>query len=166
MNWASKQHPVETIVEWIAPIPLAIAAAWACWRLGLNRIEAAAAGVAALTVGFAILRFAGRKNERAPFAFEPTAIEPIAPELEELLLDEKDELLELEDVLVEVPEDSRVVKLFAREEPTPGELVDRIADFLGDGRRPAAVISVEAAQPVDASAALQAALANIRASLR
>ena len=166
MNWASKQHPVETIVEWIAPIPLALATAWACWRLGLNRIEGAAAGVAALTAGCALLRFAERKANGLPFEFEPAAIEPVSPALEELLLDEKDELLELEDVLVEVPEDSRVVALFAREEPTPGELVDRIADFLGEGRRPAPVIPVEAAQPADATAALQAALANIRASLR
>lgn len=166
MNWASKQHPVETVVEWIAPIPLAVAAAWACWRLGLNRIEAAAAGVAALTAGFAILRYAGRKSEGLSFAFEPAAIEPVTPELEELLLDEKDELLELVDELVEVPEGSRVVKLFAREEPTPGELVDRIADFLEEGRRPAPAARVETAPPADASAALQAALANIRASLR
>lgn len=166
MNWATKQHPIETIVEWIAPIPLALAAAWACWRLGLDIVAAVAAGVAALTAGFAILRFAGRTSEGEAFDFEPAAIETVTPDLEELLLDEKDELLELEDVLVEVPEDSRVVKLFAREEPTPGELVDRIADFLGEGRRPAPVIPVDAAQQADASAALQAALANIRASLR
>lgn len=166
MKWATKQHPIETIVEWIAPIPLALAGAWACWRLGFDIVAAVAAGVAALTAGFAILRFAGRRSEGEAFDFEPAAIEPVTPDLEELLLDEKDELLELEDVLVEVPEDSRVVKLFAREEPTPGELVDRIADFLGEGRRPASVIPVDAAQQADASAALQAALANIRASLR
>ena len=166
MNWASKQHPVETIVEWIAPIPLALAAAWACLRLGLNRIEASAAGVAALTAGFVVLRIAGRKAARPLFEFEPVAVEPVSPDLDELLLEERDELLELEDELVEVPEDSRVVKLFARDDPTPGELVDRIADFLGEGKRPAPVAPIEAAAPVDASAALQAALANIRASLR
>lgn len=166
MNWASKQHPVETIVEWVAPIPLAIAFAWACLRLGLNRNEAAAAAVAALTAGFAILRIAGRKAEGQSFSFEPAAIETVAPEPEELLLEEKDELLELEDELVEVADDSRVVRLFAREEPTPGELVERIADFLGDSRRPVPAAPVEAARPADASAALQAALANIRASLR
>lgn len=166
MNWASKQHPVETMIEWIAPIPLAMATAWACTRLGLNRIEAAAAGIAALTAGFAILRFAGRRIEGSSFEFEPVLIEPGTPELDELLLDANDELLELEDELVEVPEDARVVKLFAREEPTPGELVDRIADFLGEGRRPAPLIPVEATKPADASEALQAALANIRASLR
>lgn len=166
MNWASKQHPVETIVEWLAPIPLALAAAWACLRLGLNRIEASAAGVAALTAGFVVLRIAGRKAARPLFEFEPVAVERVSPDLDELLLEEKDELLELEDELVEVPEDSRVVKLFARDDPTPGELVDRIADFLGEGKRPAPVAPIEVAAPVDASAALQAALANIRASLR
>lgn len=166
MNWASKQHPVETVVEWIAPIPLGLAAAWACLHLGLNRIEAVAAGVAALAAGFAVLRLEGRKTAASPFGFEPAAIERTTPDLGELLLEEKDELLELEDELVEIAEDSRVVQLFSREEPTPGELVERIADFLGEGRRPAPAAPTELAKAADASAALQAALANIRASLR
>ena len=78
-----------------------------------------------------------------------------------------DELL-LDDPLVEVAADARVVRLFAKQEPTPGELVERIADFLGDGRRPAqaAHYRADAQPPVDASTALHAALANIRASLR
>ena len=163
MSWAAKQHPIELIAEWIAPIPLALAIAWAGWRLGFSTVEGAAVGIAALTAGFAAMRFIGPKGEGAPFEFAPAEIEP---ELDELLLEAKDELLELDDPLVDVAPDARVVRLFARPEPTPGELLDRIADFLGDGRRPAPELIPEAAKPADASAALQAALANIRASLR
>lgn len=166
MTWASNQHPVETIAEWIAPIPLALAAAWACWKLGFSPVEIAAAGVASLAAGFSALRLAGRKEHGLPFSFEPAAIDPVEGGIGELLLEEKDELLELEDELVEVADSSRVVQLFTREEPTPGELVERIADFLGEGRRTPSVVQAEAQRPADASAALQAALANIRASLR
>lgn len=163
MSWAAKQHPIEAIVEWIAPIPLALAIAWTGWRMGLSTVEAVAAGIAALTAGFATMRFIDRKSEDASFEFAPAAIEP---ELDELLLEAKDELLELDDPLVDVAPDARVVRLFARPEPTPGELVDRIADFLGEGRRPPREAIPEGSKPADASAALQAALANIRASLR
>ena len=74
----------------------------------------------------------------------------------------------LDDPLVEPSLDSRVVRLFEREEPTPGELVDRIADFLGGSRQPALVPKspVDDQFSGDASAALHAALANIKASLR
>jgi hypothetical protein len=88
-------------------------------------------------------------------------------ELDELVLEEKDIVLELSDRLEEVEPDSRVVRLFAGEDPTPGELVDRIAVFLGEGRHPSPIDrpAAEASRP-DASAALHDALANIRASLR
>jgi hypothetical protein len=73
----------------------------------------------------------------------------------------------LDDPIIEVAPESRVVQLFARAEPTPGELVLRIEDYLSDGRRtPAREASAAQQRPVDASAALHAALANIRASLR
>ena len=166
MTWASNQHPIETIAEWFAPIPLALATVWACWKLGLAPIEGAAAGVAALTAGFGGMRFAGHRHQSSTFSFEPASIEPVEADIGELLLEEKDELLELQDELAEIADDSRVVQLFTREEPTPGELVERIADFLGEGRRLAPVGQPEAPRQADASAALQAALANIRASLR
>lgn len=162
MNWAGKQHPLETMVEWLAPVPLALAAGWAGRHLGLTLVEAAAVSVALLTAGFAAMRFAGRDAQGQPFAFEPAGLD----ELGELLLEEKDALLELTDPLGEVAPDSRVVRLFERQEPTPGELVDRISIFLGDGT--ARPVSATPPAPVqeDASAALHAALANIRASLR
>lgn len=166
MNWAARQHPVEAIVEWIAPIPLALAVGWAGWRLGLSSIECAAAGVAALTAGFAALRLSGRNSDSGTFAFEPGAIEELTSAASGGQDVAVEAVLELEDVLVEVAPDSRVVQLFAASEPTPGELVDRIADFLGEAKRPMRVVSNESTRAADASEALQAALANIRASLR
>ncbi len=75
----------------------------------------------------------------------------------------------LDDPLIGITEDARVVRLFAERDPTPGELAARIEGFLEDGvrstmRRP----DVAPAQPAipDAGAALQAALANVRASLK
>jgi len=165
MNWAGKQHPVEAVVEWLAPIPLASAVGWAGLRLGLSPIVALAISVAVLAAGFAAIKLGGGARPVPSHGFEPAEIASV--ELDELLLEERDVVLELRDRLDEVEPDSRVARLFAGEDPTPGELVDRIAVFLGEGRlpsppnRPAA----EASRP-DASAALHDALANIRASLR
>jgi len=73
----------------------------------------------------------------------------------------------LDDPLIEIETESRVVQLFRVQDPTPGELVLRISDYLNDGRRDPPLIAAEPNHyPVDASAALHAALANIRASLR
>ena len=167
MNWAGKQHPIETLVEWVAPIPLALAAGWASKTLGLSLVEAAAVAVGTLTAGFALIRLVGGRKGGQPYEFKPTAVAVDADELGELLLEAKDELLELDDPLVEIEPDARVVQLFARQEPTPGELVDRISNFLGDGRPQGAPANTPTeTPPVDASAALHAALANIRASLR
>ena len=164
MSWAGKTHPVELIVEWTSPIPLAMAASWASVRLGLPLTLAAAIGGVALMAGHIAFRLAGDRAA-ALRGFEPAEFESVEPD--ELLLEEKDSVLELEDRLEDVQPDSRVVRLFAREEPTPGELVDRIVGFLADGRRgaPSNPPPPEAVRP-DASAALHEALANIRASLR
>lgn len=168
MRWAGRQHPVETLTELVAPIPLALALGWSSRALGFSIVEAAAIAVLSLSGGFAIIRRSGEQGHARPFAFEPAGFDAGTPELDELLLGPADELLELTDPLIEVGTDSRVVRLFERQEPTPGELVDRITDFLGEGKRPAIELAAADGQagPVDASAALHAALANIRASLR
>lgn len=168
MNVGGKQHPVETLVEWLAPLLLAAAVGWASIRLGLSTVAAGALGVVALVAGYAAIRTAGRSATNAGYEFQPVAIEELEPEFGELLLEAKDEILILDDPLVEPAGDSRVVRLFARQQPTPGELVERIEDFLVEVRgasAPAAAAPVER-RPVDASAALHAALANVRASLR
>ncbi len=148
-------HPVETTAEWGAPLLLAIAAAWAASAAGLPLAAVAAAGTIALAAGAVTMRLVGHGPIVAEAGFEPMPFEDCLTD-GELLLD---------DPLVETEPDSRVVQLFARAEPTPGELVARIEDFLSDGCRTPGVEEVEQ-RPVDASAALQAALANIRASLR
>lgn len=161
MNRAGKQHPLETLLEWVAPLPLAAAVAWAMRAVGFEPASFSAAAGAAFAAGVVFIKKAGSGIDGAIREFEPATFEP-----DELLLEEKDALLELTDPLVEVDPDSRVIRLFARQKPTPGELVDRITDFLGEGRRSTPELPTPSASPVDASAALHAALANIRASLR
>jgi hypothetical protein len=157
MSWASK-HPLEVIAEWGAPILLAVAACWAASALGLPLAGSAAVGIIALAIAVVAIRLAGGAAEATEVSFEPVPFEDAVGELGELLLD---------DPLIEIPLDARVVRLFSKTDPTPGELVLRIEDYLSDGRRASAteVAAVEQ-RPVDASVALHAALANIRASLR
>ena len=104
------------------------------------------------------MRALGRPRQAETDArFEPVSFEDTQAD-DELLLD---------DPLVEIEGDSRVVRLFDRQGATPGELVERIEGYLGNGRPSAAYPAEEgSAAPPDASAALHAALANIRASLR
>ena len=164
MSWAGKQHPLEAVVEWLAPVPLAVAAGWAGWRLGLSTILSVGLGAAALAIGIAAFRLAGRGASIAMQDFQPAQFESIEPD--ELLLQEKDSILELHDRLEEADPDSRVVRLFERHDPTPGELVDRIVDFLSEGKRPDPIAPSRIEPLPDASVALHNALANIRASLR
>lgn len=166
MSWTGKQHPIETAVEWVAPIPLALAMGWAGSRFGMSAVETMALGAAAFVFGFVAIRAGDGSRPAALHGFEPSEFEAISPG--ELILEESDAVLELTDRLEEPGPDSRVVRLFAREEPTPGELVDRIAYFLGEGGRvvPPECTTAENNRLPDASAALQDALANIRASLR
>ena len=167
MKTAQKQHVLEAAVEWAAPLLLAAALGWAGFRLGAPLAGVFAAVIVAFAGGLGIMRRTGHAAPAAIAPFEAAAIEPVEQELGELLLEPKDEVMILDDPLV-VASDSRVVRLFERQEPTPGELVDRITDFLGGTRQPALVPQrpVEDRQNVDASAALHAALANIKASLR
>jgi len=156
MSWASK-HPIEIVAEWGAPLLLAGAAGWAASAAGLQLAAVAPAGAIVLAIGVVTMRLAGRAPMTADVAFEPVAFEDAVI----------DDVLLLDDPLIEIAPESRVVRLFAKAEPTPGELVLRIEDYLSDSRRTQAPEASAANQhPVDASAALHAALANIRASLR
>jgi hypothetical protein len=156
MKWVGRSHPLELVASWGAPTVLAAAATWSASAVGLPLAGGVAAGAVGLAVGILAMRMAGPAGEATQADFVPAELE----------FDQFDELL-LDDPLIEVTQNSRVVKLFDRQEPTPGELVLRISDYLSEQGRP----PIEAAppidlQPVDASAALHAALANIRASLR
>ena len=154
MDWAGKAHPVETLAEWAAPLVLAAAAAWAVSVAGLPLAANGAVGVMALAAGVVAMRMAGSSAFSGEVGFEPVELEV-----------EEDVLL-LEDRLVEPEPESRVVRLFARPEPTPGELVLRISDYLSEQGRVAVADPLPEHPPVDASAALYNALANIRATLR
>jgi len=156
MSWASK-HSVEVAAEWGAPALLAVASGWAASAAGLPLAVIAAISMIALAAAVAAMRLAGGGPITVDAGFEPVPFEDAATQLDELLLD---------DPLIGVEPDSRVVSLFARQEPTPGELVLRIEDYLNDGRLAPAPEAAMDRRPVDASAALHAALANIRASLR
>ena len=161
MNRAQKLHVVESLAEWGAPALLAVSFAWAGLRLGMPVPANAGVALAAFGTGFLVMRRTDADRLANIARFETATIEPDILEL-------TDEVLILDDPLVEPAPDSRVVRLFASSEPTPGELVGRIADFLGDNRRPVPETGRAEAEncPVDASDALHAALANIRASLR
>lgn len=151
-----ERHPAETLADWGAPAVLAMASAWSGWTV-MGIAAGLGAGLLAAALGALAMRILGRSHPVEPeAAFEPVSFDD-AP-CDELLLD---------DPLVEIEESSRVVRLFDRQEATPGELVARIEGYLGNGRSKTSVAAEEgSAAPPDASAALHAALANIRASLR
>src|SRR4030095_11699265 len=110
MDWA-KQHPVETLAEWGAPALLAAAAGWAARSASLPAVLIAILAILTFAAGALAMRVAGGRNDHAVRQFEPAALE-----LDELLLEAKDEVLMLDDPLVEVAPDSRVVRLFSLQE--------------------------------------------------
>lgn len=156
MTRGAKPHPAELVVDWCAIAALATAAGWSAWATTANPLGAVAATTVALAGGRLASGWFGRSQADGDnCAFVPVPFEEATDE-DELLLD---------DPLVDLEPDSRVVRMFERQDATPGELVARIADYLGE-RTPPAGVQIPVQRPLDASAALHAALANIRASLR
>ena len=162
MTIAVKQHPADGLVEWAAPAVLAAAAGWAAWTVFTQPIAGIGAAAIALAIGICAMRvFGAAPRTEAEAGFDPVSFEECL----------EDDVLLLDDPLSDIESDARVVSLFDRDEATPGELVARIADYLGDESRvpvPPTPLAAEEGQqaPPDASAALHSALANIRASLR
>ena len=141
------------------------AAGW-CALVLLGPLQAAITGSAVLAIAMLGLRAVKPEPRRYPlpvFELPGWEAEPEVLELTEL------EPLVLQDALPAPDPDSRVVQLFARQPlPTAGELKARIdAHLEGQPHRqptPAAggeVVSL----PVDASAALRNAIADLRRSL-
>lgn len=158
MNWTEQRRPGEYLVEWGAPAVLAAAIGWAAYAVSGAALAGAAATALALVAGAAAMRRAG--EPAIGIKLSDFAVEPVdAGTNHELLLD---------DPLREVAPDSRVAAMFEAEPETPGALVARIADYLGERSPQARPVADEADGPVaaDAGAGLHAALANIRASLR
>lgn len=159
MGWNQKIGAVERLVEFVAALSLSAGAAFATVVLaplaGLALVGSAVGG--ALVVGGGALLLLGLVDSPGTATLDFALVDlPVAGKVEdELLLDDP----------IKAPADSRVVQLFGDEPlPAPGELVTRIADFLESGRGP--VREQVQASSNEASAALHAALADIRRSLR
>ena len=156
MTRGAKPHPLEVLADASALGALTTAAGWSVWSITANPVATAFATIAALASGKLATRWlGGSRSGRADAAFVPVPFEEALVE-DELLLD---------DPLVAIGPDARVVRLFEQKDATPGELVARITDFLGE-RTVTSMATTSNERPVDASAALHTALANIRASLR
>ena len=154
MDWTTKTHGGERLIEFGAPAVLAAAVGWAASAVSGAVFVGVGAAAVAMAAGVMAMRQLGVVEPA--LILSDYAIEPIDDAV-------RDELL-LDDPLRAVAADSRV-SMFERDDEaaTPGVLVARIADYL-DGR-----VSVGRGQdrlPADAGAALHVALANIRASLR
>lgn len=163
---ARRAQRLEEIADWTAAAAIAAAVGFAMApATGSIAAILAAAGAALVLALIALRQLAddGPGFELAPF---PLADLPPA-EFDELLLSEADRLdaaqppatadeLVLDDVLSQLGEGSRVVRLFdASAMPTPGQLRARIDTHLGQAVPPS----------LDASAALHEALAELRRSL-
>jgi len=146
---------------------LAAACAYAGTRLG-SPVIGVGGGSAAMLLALIGLRLV--TPERRRFRLPALAHQPefqVAPDVPKPV---EPEALILDDVLDAVGPDSRVVRLFAQTPlPTAGELVQRIRIHQGGLQDHAEPHSQPVAQviplPVDASAALREALADLRRSL-
>ena len=182
MNWKASPSAVEIAVASIAASCLGSAVGFAVARmapLGAGLVESSVAGaLVALAGGLLIGRIDRQRGSRRPFAAVESLSDLLAAD-DVLLLDQRvdGEVLLLDDAL-RVDGESRVVRLFAAPSggieaappfAAPGEMSARIEDVLGHARGDAAAepkLSADEAAPNDASAALHAALADIRRSLR
>lgn len=175
MEWKAKRPIVEIAAEWIAACCLGGAAGFALAKLApWGPLAAGAIGVA---VALGVLQGFGQLGRpRVGFAFDPVEF---VDEDEAWALSEEEEEGEalLLDDPIPGPAESRVLRLFTAApvaadavEPIaePGEMLARIEDFLGGSRDNVTRIApapAATATSAEASAALHAALAEIRASL-
>ena len=154
---------IEGIVIGGSAAILAVAAAFAAAQLSATMLTVGAVAVSVLSAALLGLRSIGSGQREFSLA-RFNAAELAFDDLDELLLTDShrfdpasDELV-LEDVLVALEQDSRVVRLFdASAMPTPAELRTRIDRHLG--QKPGTELP-------DASAALHEALTELRQSLR
>ena len=156
---------IEGIASLAAAAILAAAVGFAVSRLTPSMVTVAGAAASALCIALLALRSIAPGDHEfslGQFALGELEFE----ELDELLLTEADRVdsaggdeLVLDDILANLSDDSRVVRLFdASAMPTPGQLRARVDRHLGQARA--------ASEAPDASAALHEALAELRSSLR
>jgi hypothetical protein len=180
MDWKAPRPAIEIAVEAIAAGSIGGAVGFAVWSLvpGGPAIAALGAALFAALSAWVVITQVGRVGRPAGDGFVPVDF-TVGDEV--LLLDEPvgaDEPFLLDDPLSVLAEDSRVVRLFAVPAtagdavalPAPGEMAARNEDFLEVGRGGVAETVLLPERPAaiapDASAALHAALADIRRSLR
>ena len=159
MTWDTQVRSGEALVEWGASALLAAAIGWASATLGNSTLIGIGTFAVLLPMGVVAMKRVGREVE-TKLDLSEFVVEPLEAAAE-------DELL-LDDPLAEIAPDSRVATMFVVDQETPGAMVARIADYLGD-RVPRSRSSPDAGEGegrADAGAALHVALANIRASLR
>jgi hypothetical protein len=160
---------IEGIASVAAGAILAVAVAYAVSRFTSSAVTIGAGAAATLFVASQFLRSIGQNEQDLSLApFEPAEL--VIEELDELLLTETDRVdqtqsrdlddaLLLEDVLTELGDESRVVRLFdASAMPTPGQLRARIDRHLNHAQAQG--------RTADASEALHDALAELRRSLK
>lgn len=161
---AFEENRANRLLDWAASLLFAVLVGYACHIVGGAKF--AVLGTAAgFMIGAGTLAKIGA-HQVALAAFD---VVPFEPGIEKATV-ESDELL-LDDPIASPEAGSRVVALFGQADRSPAALVARIEDYLGresDRSPPGRMNGMEeAGRPmVDASAALHAALSNIRASLR
>ena len=175
MNRKASPPAIEIAIIWTAAACLGGAVGFAVARIAPFGAGLVVAGIAGAIVALAAGFICARVDRGQPI--DSLAAFLVAEDV--LLLDQpidRDDVLLLDDPL---PRDggSRVVRLFAAHPVNaaasaplagPGEMVARIEDYLGLARGSAAAAEParRASEAADASAALHAALADIRRSLR
>ena len=176
MDGGSESGLTGWLIDGAAAAAAGGAAGWCAFML-VSPIAGALAGITALAVTLLGLRAIKPEPRRHKLRmFTPATWDEAViggPDMLELMEPEVLELTELEPLLlddaIEPPSsDSRVVQLFARQPlPTAGELKARIdAHLERQPRRPVPPDGGEVVPlPVDASAALRAAIADLRRSL-
>jgi hypothetical protein len=178
MNSTAHRPNIEIAAEWLAACCVGGAVAFAIFTIAPGGIVmGSVTGVVMAGLALFVLGLIDR-DPPAPAAFELVDFpDGEASDDDVLLLDEPCELAELllDDPLPQVAE-SRVVRLFTAAPdmveatgaiPAPGEMLARIENFLGANRAPTPLpVAPSNAASADASAALHAALADIRRSLR
>ena len=183
MKWKASPPAIEIAAVTIAVSCLGGAVGFAVARLApfATGLVAGGAGTIVALAAWLILRRIDHQRDLRP-SFAPESLGDLLVADGVLLLDQPvddDELL-LDDPLPVLGDASRVVRLFAAQPAGtevaplplagPGEMIARIEDFLGEARGIAARVEpirrADQAATDDASAALHAALADIRRSLR
>jgi hypothetical protein len=169
---AASAMRVEKTVDSVASALFASAVGYAAYSYLTEQVgnpilalESGAACAVALLLSYRLLSAVqpGARQRPVPI-FDVREIDDMPADEEPLELVDRvqtpvEEPLDLDDILVELGSDARVVRLFdPAAMPTPGDLKDRIEDHLDE--------MPDAARSADAAQALHEALAELRRSLR